>query len=238
MNIKSVIIDNHAHVFSNKGIIIKPLTDNLEEILKQENKIELMEEEIKRNKEKNVKDLEELKKDKKLIFLGFPWIFLSCFFFSWALSIGGNNPFLLGAWNLKEILIGFGIIAGGVIGLGWSLDGFIIYQSDKRKIERQQLQNFFLEKELEKEKSYLKELEDLAIPIVQEEPTNLIDIDNKILKEKLKEYKEKLNYYQKKVKKFYNHPLTEKFKREMEQNGIDAEIFEDYLAEQKRSLKK
>ena len=239
MNTKYVIMENRAYVFNDeRRTIKKPLTDNLEEILKQENKIELIEGEIKKNKEENRKATKELESDKKMILWGFPCILLAGLLFAGGLNIRGNNPLIFATWNLKEVLFHFGAFACGLMGFCWSLDGVVNYRNSKRKIARNQMQNFFLEKNLETEKNYLKELEELAVKVEQEEFSNLIDIDNKLLKEKLKEYKEKLNFYQKRTKKFYHKPMGENFKTEMYRNGIDAEIFEEYVASQKRSLKK
>ena len=225
MNIKYVVVNNCARVFSNKGLTTRPLTDNLEEVLKQENKIELIEEEIEKNKVQIDKETENLEVDKKWIFSSLPFFLVVCFL-------------LLNGSITKDFVMAFSLFSSSIIGFSLFLGGTLNYLNEKKQIKNMKMQNFFFEQNLENEKNYLQELKDLEVLVNQKDSPNLIDIDTISMRRKLAECKEKLNYYQKRMKKFYHMPLTEEFKKELYQNGIDAEIYEDYVEEQTRILKK
>ena len=150
-------------------------------------------------------------------------------------KLSGHGVILSEAYK-KGMLYG-SVLCGFGFGLFFSVKEIIHFINAKRELSSMEIQNFFLEKDLETEKEYLKELNELANKTIQDAQTDIIKIDTESIKQKLIAYRKKLSYYGKRVKEFTNRPLTENFRNELYQNGIDVETFEDYL-EQVKSLKK
>ena len=235
MNTKYMFVNGDAYTFDDKRRTVKrPLTDNLQEVLEQENKIELIKEEINKNDKKIFQQFKELEKDKKIATFAFPCLLLFTLLMSSGLIISVGAPLVFA----KKLFVVLTTLLGGLAGLGWSFSGVLNYRNKKKNIKNIIMQNYFLKRDLESEKNYLKDLEEIAVPIEQERPSDLIVIHNKKMKKKLEVYKEKLNFYQKNINEFYQKPISEKFKNELYRNGIDADVYEDYVELQRRILKK
>ncbi len=237
MNTKYIKTTDEVFIINEEDKIEKsvPNTDNIEDVLNQENKIE----EIKNAVEKLKVEMPYLQKNlvnsKKNAFLSLPIGLLFGLSFGYTFGLSGHGVILSEAYK-KGMLYG-SVLCGFGFGLFFSVKEIIHFINAKRELSSMEIQNFFLEKDLETEKEYLKELNELANKTIQDAQTDIIKIDTESIKQKLIAYRKKLSYYGKRVKEFTNRPLTENFRNELYQNGIDVETFEDYL-EQVKSLKK
>lgn len=236
MNTKYIKMDDKVLVLNEEEKIEKtiPSTDNIEDILNQENKIE----EIKKAVETLKIEMPYLQKNlvnaKKNALFSLPIGLLLGLSFGFTFGLSGHGVVLSEAYK-KGMLYG-SLLCGFGFGLFCSVKEIIHVRNTKKELSNMEIQSFFLEKDLETEKAYLQELNELANKTFQDTKSDIITIDTEVTRQKLNAYRQKLSYYGKRVKEFMNKPLTGNFRNELYRNGIDAETYEDYM--EVKSLKK
>lgn len=228
MNVKYTYNQKNALVIDdNEFLSVKKVTDKLEEILIAENKVEIME-----NLLFDIKN--EIPKLKIKKFNNTEWAILS--------PIIGTFGFAVFGFSTLYTLIGMGItgfLFGGVITLSLLKDNFSI----KEKLNEFQIQEYFLERDIPKEKECIRELENDAKPVENEnKDEKIVKINNKVVFEKQKIYLKKLAIYGSKIKRYtknYNNgSLDNNLREQLITDGINPDEFENYIEYKKELTKK
>ena len=229
--------EDYAIVIDDKGnekLVL--LTDNIEDILEQENKIEEMCNEVEKLQMEIPLLQKNLTSSKKNALFSLPIGLLFGLSFGYVFNLSGHGVVLSEAYK-KGMLYG-SLLCGLGTGLVFSLKEIVNAIKTKQELTSMEIQNFFLEKDLETERAYLQDLNDLAHKIEHEQQKKVINLDTSSTKQKLMEYQNKLKLYGKRAKEFYHKPMQEAFRNELYTNGIDVETFEDYLEEKTKRLTK
>lgn len=248
MYIKYIETKEKSLVFNEKEEITKrKTTKNLGLILKQENKIELIENQLSEN-EKTVKESKSKIKSFKTKAI---WLTPLCtvtallagdaflVFNFIVLHIESTNVI----WDFKEVLedmITFskpmsiiGILYGSILSLFCLSNA----KNIQNHLESAELESFFLELDLEKEQEKLINLKANDQPLeLETDEASFIYIDNQGLRNKYREYLMKLSFYGERIKK-YNKMLEQnhqKLETEMSRDEIDVDLLETYIRSRKK----
>lgn len=238
LNGKVIVIDDNDHQ------VLKEYQDNIDEVLKEENIVERMKNEIKflNNKYDDLKNI----KNKKFIPYCTPFMIGAVYLFSFIFfNLMGHSDKIVesifGEMPMDTLVTNFIVCYMLIPTIGLDLLGFKNFKDKKKKLSATQIKLEFLNKQIKEEEKYLESLkENKSRENENKQFRNVTIGDDKAKLQALKNYllmcEDLGNNFDKYSKYYEKGVLEDKLKRKF--NSDDISNVKDYIEEHQKVMVK